>query len=293
MEAFDYLRPSSLDEACRILSRSEGRSKVLAGGTDLLVRIRQGLILPEAVISLADIKELSHISFEPDRGVTIGAMTTLDAVESSKEIKENFRSVTEAAGEIGSPQVRSRATIGGNLCNASPSADMAPSLISYGATALIGDGKQDRTIPLEDFFTGPGQKVLKNGELMKEIHIPLSPQPNFGTYEKASRSSMDPAIVSIGMLAVFESHGESCRDLKLVLGAVAKTPFRAIEAEDMAKGHRLNDALIDKVSQMASDEARPISDVRSTADYRRHLIKVMVGKILVAARSWLRKGDLR
>lgn len=291
MNAFDYMRPSSLEEACRLLSQSGGQSKVIAGGTDLLVQIRQGKLNPEVVISLRDIQELSRISFNPDRGVTIGAMTTLDVVESSKKILENFRAVAEAAGQIGSAQVRSRATVGGNLCHAAPSGDMAPSLIAYGATVVISDGRKDRTIPLEDFFTGPGQTVLKEVELMKEIQISLPPRPNFGTYVKASRSIMDLAMVGVAMLAVFESDGETCRDLRLVLGAAAPTPFRAGEAENMVTGHKLEDELIDKVSQMASDEARPISDVRSTAGYRKSLIKVMVRRALVAARSWAWKGE--
>ncbi len=293
MKAFDYVRPSSSEEACRLLSRSGGQSKVIAGGTDLLVQIRQGKLHPETVISLRDIPELSRISFNPDHGVTIGAMTTLDVVESSKEILENFKSVAEAAGQIGSAQVRSRATIGGNLCHAAPSGDMAPSLISYGATVVISDGMKDRTIPIEDFFTGPGQTVLKEVELMREIHIPVPPRPHFGTYLKASRSIMDLAIVGVAMFAVFESDGETCRDLRLALGAVAPTPFRASETENMTIGHKLEDELIDKVSQMTSDEARPISDVRSTASYRKSLIKVMVRRALVAARSWAQKGERR
>ena len=128
---------------------------------------------------------------------------------------------------------------------------------------------------------------------MREIHIPLPPLPHFGAYLKASKSGMDLAIVGVGMLAVFESDGESCRDLRLVLGAAAPTPFRAKKAENMATGPKLEDELIDKVSQMASDEARPISDVRSTAGHRRSLIKVMVRRALVAARSWARKGEGR
>lgn len=291
MKAFDYIRPSSFEEACRLLSRSGGQSRVIAGGTDLLVQIRQGKLHPEAVISLRDIPEISRISLKSGHGVAIGAMTPLDVVESSKEILENFRPVAEAAGQIGSAQVRSRATIGGNLCNAAPSADMAPSLIAYGATVIISNGSKDRNIPLEDFFTGPGLSALKNGELMREIHIPLPPQPSFGMYLKTSRSSMDLAMVGVGMLAVFESDGETCQDLRLVLGAVAPTPIRARDAENMATGHKLEDELIDKVGQMASDEARPISDVRSTASYRKSLIKVMVRRTLVAARPWAQKGD--
>jgi carbon-monoxide dehydrogenase medium subunit len=293
MKAFDYMRPSSLDEACRLLGQFNGQAKVLAGGTDLLVQFKQRKMESKALISLRDIPELSFIRLKPDQGISIGAMTTLSAVETSKEISEKYPAIIEAALWIGSVQVRNRATLGGNLCNAAPSADMAPILIAYSATTCLTNGQKERTVLLENFFNGPGQTILERGELMKEINLPPPPRSSFGTYVKAYRSKMDIALVGVGILAVFEKGREVCQDLKLVLGAVAPTPIRAKELERRVVGHKLDDELIMKVSQMASEEARPISDVRSTAEYRRTLVKVLTQRALLAARSWAQKGGNR
>jgi carbon-monoxide dehydrogenase medium subunit len=293
MKAFDYMRPSSLEEACRLLGQFNGQAKVLAGGTDLLVQFKQRKMQSKALISLRDIPELSFIRLKPDQGISIGAMTTLSAVETSKEISQKYPAIVEAASWIGSVQVRNRATLGGNLCNAAPSADMAPILIAYSATTGLTNGQKERTDLLEDFFTGPGQTVLERGELMKEINLPPPPRSSFGTYVKAYRSKMDIALVGVGILAVFEKGKEVCQDLKLVLGAVAPTPIRAKESEKRLVGCKLGDELIIKVSQMASEEAHPISDVRSTAEYRRTLVKVLIQRALLAARSWAQKGGNR
>jgi carbon-monoxide dehydrogenase medium subunit len=293
MKAFDYMRPSSLEEACRLLGQFNGQAKVLAGGTDLLVQFKQRKMESKALISLRDIPELSFIRLKPDQGISIGAMTTLSAVETSKEISQKYPAIVEAASWIGSVQVRNRATLGGNLCNAAPSADMAPILIAYSATTGLTNGQKERTVLLEDFFTGPGQTVLERGELMKEINLPPPPRSSFGTYVKAYRSKMDIALVGVGILAVFEKGKEVCQDLKLVLGAVAPTPIRAKESEKRLVGCKLGDELIIKVSQMASEEAHPISDVRSTAEYRRTLVKVLIQRALLAARSWAQKGGNR
>jgi carbon-monoxide dehydrogenase medium subunit len=293
MKAFDYMRPSSLEEACRLLNQLNGGAKVLAGGTDLLVQIKQRKMDSKTLISLRDIPELSFIRLRPDQGISIGAMTTISTIETSKEISQKYPAIIEAASWIGSVQVRNRATLGGNLCNGAPSADMAPILIAYSATTCLTTGQKERTVLLEDFFTGPGQTVLERGELMKEIDLPPPPRSSFGTYVKAYRSKMDIALVGVGILAVFEKGKEICQDLKLVLGAVAPTPIRAKESERRVVGCKLDDELIMKVSQMASEEARPISDVRSTAEYRRTLVRVLTQRALLAARSWAQKGGNR
>jgi carbon-monoxide dehydrogenase medium subunit len=245
----------------------------------------------KAVVSLRDVPGLAFIRQDHDQTLAIGSMTPLAFIETSKEILKAYPSVSEAASWIGSVQARSRATLGGNLCNAAPSADMAPSLIAYGATALLTDGGQDREVPLEAFFTGPGRTVLKQGELLRAIHLPPPPAKSFGKYLKAYRSKMDIAVVGVGILALFEDRGEVCRDLRIVLGAVAPTPIRATESERLAAGQKLDDALIGTVARKASEEARPISDVRSSADYRRTLVEVLTRRALLAARSWAQKGQ--
>jgi carbon-monoxide dehydrogenase medium subunit len=275
------------------LSESGGQAKPLAGGTDLLVQIKQRKLRPKALISLRNVSEISSLQLKTQQGLRIGSMTPLTVIESSEDVLKNFDALAGAVSEVASLQVRSRATLGGNLCNAAPSADMAPILIAYGANVVLFDGAEDRIISLEDFFTGPGQTVLKRGELMKEIQVPIPQQPSFGTYQKARRSSMDIAVVGVGILVVFDSGRSVCRDLRLVLGAVAPTPIHAREAEKEARGQRLDDETIKRVSKMAAEEACPISDVRSSASYRRSLVQVLTRKSLQAAQSWAQKGGAR
>jgi carbon-monoxide dehydrogenase medium subunit len=289
MKAFEYKRPTSLEEASHLVRESNGQSSILAGGTDLLVQIKQERIRPQVVVSLRDIDGLDSIRTGTD-GVTIGAMTPLRAVETAEEILEHWRPVAEAASWIGSVQVRNRATLGGNLCNAAPSADMAPILMAYGASAVLSDGQMDRSVPLEDFFTGPGETALEIGELMKAVQIPHPPSRCFGIYHKAYRSSMDIAVVGAGVRAVFEPDSQVCQDLRLVLGAVAPTPIRARESERMVVGSQIENGLINRASQKASEEARPIDDVRSTATYRRNMVRVLTRKGLLAASDWIEGG---
>ena len=290
MKAFDYIRPATIEEACQLTSQPNEKVKILAGGTDLLVRIRNNTLLPRKLVSLREIRDLSFIRFDAEKGLSIGSMVSLSETENSPEITGNYPAVAKAAATIGSVQVRNRATLGGNICNAAPSADMLPILIAYNAMAIISNGHAERSVALEDFFTGPGQTVLKTGELLKAVVIPPPPSSSFGIYLKAYRSALDLAVVGVGIMAVFDAGQEVCRKLRLVLGAVAPTPVRAREAENLAADKELDDHLIEKVSQVAADEAHPITDVRATASYRKTLISVNTRRVLVSARSWAQKG---
>ena len=203
MKEFDYVRPSSLQEACAALVCDDRSIKPLAGGTDLLVQMREGGLRPRALVSLRDVPGLRFIRLGDDGSLQIGAATTLSAIEHSPEVREHFPAIAEAASFIGSVQVRDRATIGGNLCNAAPSADTAPILIAYGALATISDGRTERTVPLEEFFTGPGQTVLEPGELLTAVTVPPPAARTFGKYYKTFRSAMDCCTVGVGVCAVF------------------------------------------------------------------------------------------
>lgn len=298
MRVFDYIRPTSLEEACAALAASEGPVKALAGGTDLLVQMKQGRLQPKALVSLRDVPGLSFVRLENDGALVLGAATPLGTVEISPEVIKSFPAIAEAASWIGSVQVRSRATVGGNLCNAAPSADMAPILIAYGATATITNGRAERALPLEDFFAGPGQTVLKPGELLKAITVPPAPAGSFGTYKKAYRSAMDIATVGVGALVVFApgsapaapGAARAIQDVRLVLGAVAPTPIRAREAERVLTGQTLDPDLIAQASRKAAQEARPITDVRASAEYRTTLVEVLSRRALQAAHSWAEEG---
>ncbi len=290
MKAFEYLRPSSLEEACVALADSDGSARVLAGGTDVLVQIRAGALHPGALISLRDVPDLDFVRAEADGGLAIGALTALGTIEHSPDVNERFPAIAQAAAWVGSVQVRNRATVGGNLCNAAPSADTAPILIALGAEALITDGRNERVVALEDFFTGPGQTVLERGELLRALHVPAAPADSYSTYLKTFRSAMDCCTVGVGLFATFEPGSTVVRDARLVLGAVAPTPMRARGAEALLVGRELDDGLIAAVSAKAVEESRPIDDIRASADYRKILVEVMSRRVLAAAGAWAQNG---
>jgi carbon-monoxide dehydrogenase medium subunit len=192
-------------------------------------------------------------------------------------IGRRFPFLSEAAGRLGSVQVRNRATIGGNLCNASPSAEMAPSLICLRASAEILEEKGMKVIPLEDFFVGPGETAVHGVGLMRKILIPLLPQNSAGWYFKHSpRRTMDLAVVSVGCVLHLDRDKKKCVDSRIVLGAVAPTPLRAKKSEAVLNGGEITEREIEKAGETASQEAVPITDVRGSAEYRTEMVKVFV-----------------
>jgi carbon-monoxide dehydrogenase medium subunit len=289
MHAFEYLRPSSLEEACAALAATNGGGRPLAGGTDLIVQMRQTGLRPTLLVSLRDVPGLAFVDLADDLTLTIGAATPLAAVEHSPEVLRHYPAIAQAAGFIGSAQVRSRATIGGNLCNAAPSADTAPILLAYGAQATVTDGASERTLPLEEFFTGPGQTVLKPGELLKSVSVPPRPT-GFGRYYKTFRSAMDCCTVGVAAWVDFMPGTAVVNEARIALGAVAPTPVRARTCERLLVGHVLDEALIERARVSATEDALPISDVRASADYRITLVSVLCKRALDAARIWAEKG---
>jgi len=290
MKSFYYRRPSSIEEACDLLREPSGQVKALAGGTDLLIATKQGKLRPNMVVSLRDIPKLSFILVTPGSEAVIGSMVSLEEIELSNDIRRYLPAVAEAASYVGSTQVRTRATMGGNLCNAAPSADMAPILMAHDASIVLADCGKERTVKLDAFFTGPGQTVLKSGELMREIHIPIYPKQSFSKYLKVGRSSMDIAVVGVAVRVELEVGSEICKNVRLILGAVGPTPIRAKASELIVEGKELSDDLINKVAESAVKESRPISDVRSSESYRRHMVRVLTRRALSEARSWAKRG---
>ncbi len=299
MKDFEYLCPSSLEEACAALAGTDGAGardgpvKALAGGTDLLVQLKLGSLQPRALISLKNVPGLAFVRLEDDGALVIGAATTLAAVENSPDVQRAFPAVAEAAACIGSVQVRNRATVGGNLCNAAPSADTAPILIAAGAEAIITDGRVERAVPVEDFFTGPGETVIRRGELLKAVRVPPAPVGSFSRYFKTFRSAMDCCTVGVAIFAVFDLESMIVGDARLALGAVAPTPIRARAAERMVIGQKLDEGLIERTAARAAEEALPISDVRASAAYRKTLVEVLSRRAMTAARAWAEKGASR
>ena len=234
---FEYLEPESIKEALAMLSQYQGKAKIIAGGTDVMLQVRNKVIRPEVVVDITRIPGLDDIVFDDPQGVRLGALTTIRALETSVELQRKVPILSQAAGQLGSVAIRNVATVGGNLCNALPSAETSQALVALSAhVRIIGPGGE-RTIPLEDFFIGVGKTVLQPDEILLEIIVPECPPYTSGRYIKHSpRGSIDLAIVNITVLMTMEPDRKVCRDAKIVLGAVSPTPLRAKKAEDMLKG---------------------------------------------------------
>ena len=277
---FNYLEAKTLEEACSLLSQYKDEAKLIAGGTDLLVSARRGKITPLYIINIKTIPSLDYISYDGD-GLRIGALTTLSEIESSSLIGNRFPIIADSAHQVGTPQVRNVGTIGGNLCNAAPSADMAPSLIGLEAKAKLKGHKGERTVALEEFFTGPGETVLQAGEMLIEIQVPNPPPYTRGIYLKLpARTAIDLAVVGVAAVVTLDSKGANIVDAKIVLCAVAPTPIRAGKAEYIIKGKAIRDELTEKAAQIAAEEAKPISDVRGSASYRKEMVRVLTNRAI-------------
>jgi len=268
---FEYLSPTTVQEACSLLVQHGDKAKLLAGGTDVLNQMKERVIKPEYVIGMRAINDLDYIKEDSD-GIKIGALTTLASLLKSSLIKKKLPCLAEVPGKMATVQIRNMGTVAGNLCNAAPSADAAPILICLGAQAKITGPDGDRVVALQDFFTGPGQTVLGAGEILTEIQVPSQPANTAGAYFKMSRVSVDLALVGVGVVLTMD--GDSCKDIKISLGAVAPTPIRAKKAEKLLKGKKIDENLIEEAGKIASEEASPIDDIRASAFYRTEIVKV-------------------
>jgi len=272
---FEYLDARTVEEACSLLSQYGNKAKLIAGGTDLLVSMRRAKIAPVYVINVKAIPNLDYIHHDGD-GLRIGALATLSEIENSPLIRDRFPMIGDSARQIGTPQVRNVGTLGGNLCNAAPSADMAPPLIGLGAKAKLKGPKGERAVALEHFFTGPGETRLQVGEMLIEIQIPHQPPHTQGVYLKLpARTAIDLAVVGVAVVVTLDTKGANILDTKIVLGAVAPTPIRARQAENVIRGKTISDGLTKEAAQIAGEEAKPISDVRGSASYRKEMVEVL------------------
>ena len=269
-----YFVPKTMKEACSWLSSHKAEAAVVAGGTDLMVCMKKGIALPRCVINIGGIADQDYINYDEKKGLKIGAQASILSLATSPVIRAKYGILAQAAGELGTPHIRRRATLAGNLCNAAPSAETAPALIVLGASLKLVSTGRERIVPVEDFFTGPGQTVLAPDEIVAEIGVPdLAPRSG-GVYLKHTvRKALDLAIVGVAVMITME--GDSLRDVKIALGAVAPTPLRAKAAEAVLKGRKINDSLLQQAGQAAADASRPIDDIRSSAEHRRKMVKVL------------------
>jgi CO/xanthine dehydrogenase FAD-binding subunit len=302
MKAFEYFRPKTLEEGLTLFAKYGEKAKWIAGGTDVIVMIKQKTMTPDILISLRGIPGLDEIKF--NGSLNIGAMVTHRTIEKSEIIRKNFSALTDAADYLGSIQIRNVATIGGNICTAAPSADTATPLLVLGTQVKIKGPKEGRILPIEEFFKGPGETVLKPGELVQELLIPkLLPNTGSAYYKLQRRLALDLPILGVSVLLSLDKNKVTCSDMlctaspissilhemeedkiickevRIALGVVAPTPLRALKAEALLRGKKLSDELLEEVAETAAKEAQPRDTIRGEAWYRRDMIKVLVKRM--------------
>jgi CO/xanthine dehydrogenase FAD-binding subunit len=277
MRRFDYAAPSTVKEACQLLASTPG-ARPLAGGTDLIIQMKErGRNVP-LLVSLKGIDELRAMS---TNGVLdAGAMVRCGDLAWSADVKKGWPGIVDGADLVGSVQIRNKATVGGNVCNAAPSADVVPSLIALDAVAYIAGPNGTRELPLVDFFKGPGQTALANGELLTRVSAQKPAAGCGASYLRhVPRREMDIAVVGVAVNLQLDSDGRTVKDARVVLASVAPTPIRSAAAEKALIGQTLNEQTLARAGEGAAADARPISDVRASADYRRELLKVYTQRV--------------
>ena len=282
MKSFDYFAPQSLGDATALLRRYGTKARLLAGGTDLFLRMERRVVEPGVVVDLKKVRALQGIKAST-KGLTIRATTLMDEIVSSHLVQRRYRIVADAAAAVGSIQTRNRATLGGNLCNASPAADTAPPLIALGARARIAGSRREREISLDDFFLAPGKTCLQSDELLKEIFIPSPAGKAGSSFQRCTRTAMDIALVNCAVFLSLAPKGGVIGEIRIALGAVAPTPVRARPAEDALRGKIADRGAIEEAAALAAASASPIDDVRSSADYRRAMVRVLTRRAIEAA----------
>jgi len=282
-----YVAPESLADALRIKSESGANARVIAGGTDLILRMRDQVFSPQLLVDLCRVP-LTGISRTGDR-MCIGPSVTLSQILVHEEIASLFPALIEACRPFAGPPIRNRATIGGNIVNASPAADLVPPLLAYDARVVLSSLSGDREMPLTEFFTGPGQTVIEPDEILTEVNLPLMPARSAAHFIKlGQRRSMAISIVNLcARLSLAED--QTIVAARIALGAVAPTPMRAVAAEKALTEMAISCEILEQAAQLASEEISPISDVRASGDYRRRMTGVLVRRALMKTRDELEK----
>lgn len=278
MIAFDYHRPRSVSEAQQLKATLPG-ARFIAGGTDMMVRIKNRVERPTALISLRNIAELGGIE-QRGESLRIGAATTMSQLLEHSTLTQRYPVLAQAVRRLGSVQIRSAATIGGNLCNASPCADTATPLLVLEARMEVAGRDESREGPISEWFTGPGESCLGADELLRAVVLAPPVAGARSIFFKKGRVRMDLALVNLAAQLVIDPQGR-CTDVRLAAGAVAPLPLRLGRVESILEGQRMTTDLVAQARQLASESVEPISDVRASADYRRHLVGVYVERALL------------
>ena len=282
MRRFEMAMPGSVDECLTVLAQRGSEAKLVAGGTDLLPQMKNGVTRPGCVVDISRLSELRSIALDASGGLRLGAAVAARQIERDARLSKAFPSLVESAALVGSIQIRNLATVGGNLCNAAPSADMAPPLIALEAEAVIAGPNGRRRVPLATFFEGVRKTVLGPDELLIELVVP-APGPRSGGHylRHTPRRELDIAVVGVASQITL-SNGV-CGKARISLASVAPTPVRATAAERMLEGQPLTKERVEEAAKLAVEAARPISDQRGSAEFRKHLVRVLTRRTLTTA----------
>jgi CO/xanthine dehydrogenase FAD-binding subunit len=271
---FDYIRPTTLEEASSFLAKHSGESRPFLGGTDCFVRMRDGAWVTKYMVDVKHLVGMGEIQFDPHQGLTIGASVNMNQVVASPEIKQHYPLLSEAAHSVASYQLRNRATVVGNICNASPAGDTIGTCIVLGGKLHVYNCSGSRVEPLRTFFTGPGKTVLKPGDIVTAISFPLPPDNCAGRYLKLGRNKVgDLAIVGVTALGYPDSSTPSGYSFKLALASVGPTPLIPSQAEKLLAENPVTEATITEAAKLAMDSCTPIDDVRGGARYRKYMVR--------------------
>jgi len=291
MQEFEYVAPTTLEDAVRLMAEKGSRAKALAGGTDILVQLRGGRFQIDRLVDVKKIPELNELTCSEAGGLTLGAAVPCYQVYEDPTIQRLYPGVVDSAFLIGGIQIQGRATVGGNLCNAAPSGDTIPSLIVQGATCIVAGPNGRRNIPVEEFCAGPGRNVLQEGELLVALHMP-PPEPTFGAsfLRFIPRNEMDIAIANVAASVLLDDSKQHIVSARIAIGSVAPTPVFVKQAGDLLAGKEANEASIEEAAEAAKGAATPINDMRGTIAQRIHLVGVLTKRTLRTAISRAREG---
>jgi xanthine dehydrogenase FAD-binding subunit len=284
MQVLDYIAAGSVQEVVDLLASNDGRACILCGGTDLLVQLRENRRRAELLIDVKKIPELSSIRYDHQIGLWLGAAASCYAICHDPFVVENYPGLVDAIRLIGGVQIQTRASLGGNLCNASPAADSIPALIVHAAACLIAGSDGTRQLPVEQFCTAPGKNALQLGEFLLAITVPI-PEKNFGAcyLRFIPRNEMDIAVVGAGASVTLDKAKQKILSARIALGAVAPTPLFVEEAGTFLVGKETTEENLHEAGRIAQAAARPISDLRGTEAYRKHLCGVLTRRALEKA----------
>jgi carbon-monoxide dehydrogenase medium subunit len=295
LKPFVYFEPTKLSKVFEILAEEGERASLLAGGTDLLVRMKKGEITPPALVNLKRIRGLEQIATEPGENLRIGALAPIAAVENSPLVNSSHPILAQAAGLLGTPSIRNLATLGGNVGRASPASDTVPPLIVLGARVAIEGPQGKRELDLEDLFSGPGTTTLVPGEVITSFFLPKMASCSVATYEKLGRrAGVDIALVGVAVLLTLDVRGYEVKDARIALAAVAPVPLRAKRAEEVLLSGSLTEERMKEAARVAAEDSSPITDMRASASYRKEMVKALtvraLGKAMELAQGGKTKG---